>query len=821
MLLCKQVPNFDDPGKIIHCLVNNLSNIDWGKLDADQAATLLKYFSDRVENLGYKEISKLKSIPVFQTPSKELTSIDTCCKVVVKPDEIPVSGLDIIAKESNVMLLRDLIVPDLFRLLYISYLSTERIYLELIFPHQSCLSRDQFFEHIDYLCKHVFGPDDKVENNKILKRLFDLSFIKVGLPVFVRVKDTFYEDPKRQPKVFNLFCKKHEILPTVYQKPHIIEVFKNELGLQCDMTIELFERFASDIANTQCHYGTSAKEKAALLVKILFRKGEKFRHINDFTRLSTIPFIFPTPLDHLSTIYKQFNSQRAFCFANSVLFEKQNTCWTSANILPMWADPRSYNAHELLSKLRIRMEPSEDQLFAHCKHIGNALKDGLPCFKDERDKITEVMECVYEALSESSAHIRNFNDLKTIPIIYFPKRNITKLPVSVITECSMDEEIEPYLQKMPKEYGKFESLFLKLGASKEPSVLQYVDVIETIRRESSMNVTQEQKDAILKAMSNIFKFLKKLTSPTLWIHSLYMLSDTYMLTEAKKLVICNNRYLQKRLQKGMNMTYMANIEQPGIDSIVDSLQMLPDYCRPLLLTDTVKEEVDIGSVTYLNSDIANKFENFIHNQLFVTSVCRLARHGIRNKLSGEWNVDIEKDITELVLNIELKHVENICTHLFLNGQMIEKTSETKSVYTHVMGKRTIVYFDTGNTKWSSDVSNEIILRLKGCHACLEDKLLFTAQKIFMCNDPDLCEEILDKEGIEAYNGLNGPTTECKNTKAEIEKKPYQLYPEAKKWQRQAHCDLDNARECLSVLQSDAYNWICYKTHQVSTCQLVV
>jgi hypothetical protein len=104
---------------------------------------------------------------------------------------------------------------------------------------------------------------------------------------------------------------------------------------------------------------------------------------------------------------------------------------------------------------------------------------------------------------------------------------------------------------------------------------------------------------------------------------------------------------------------------------------------------------------------------------------------------------------------------------------------------------------------------------------LEDKLLFTAQKIFMCNDPDLCEEILDKEGIEAYNGLNGPTAECENAKAEIERQPYQLYPEAKNWQRQAHCDLDNARECLSVLRSDAYNWICYKTHQVSTNKLAV
>ncbi|XP_053379066.1 sacsin-like [Mercenaria mercenaria] len=825
-LLLEQIPKFEEPEKCIRCLVRNINKVKRAPLDVAKADLLLKYFSDRANLLQNKDcVEVLKKVPVFVTHSGDITPIDSFDRIVVVPKGLPRSGLRLITEVSNAVLLRDLDVEDLFKILDIDYISVDKVYTELIFPNQHHLTRDQFYDHVDYLCRYVL-VEQTTENENILFAMKELQFIETEANIRVRVKDTFYDRP-RVRNFFKMFCKEHEMLPKVYHKSHITDVFER-LGLQCDMNIKLFERFANEIATDRSLSSIHVQRKSELLVDKLFKMGAYFYQRNDFMGFSFIPFIMPDALkEGLSVIHKPFNSSQRFCFAGSVRDQKDitYTCWTTANILPVWADPVRNNADVFMQKLGICSHPDISLVVNHCEQIGRKLNENLSIMVGYRELITKVMENIYKAISESATRQDQASTLKDVPIIYFPQRDTLKVASSVVIGCSADEEVIPYLQKSPTQYGQFENLFVQLGAEREPDICMYVSVIQTIKRElEGQETSSTQREAVLKAMLNIFMQVRKQTSQIpLKLDSLYLLSDENVLTEARDLVIDNNRYMHNRLKRGIKLKCMTNLEEFSLnrlrmDEIIDCLRKIEKTSRPSLLTEIVKEEVDMSLVSQIESDLAEDVEHFIHNQLFVTSVCRLARHGIRNKLQQQWSVEKEKDVSSWILKIRLKHVKGIRTNLLLNNEVIENTCEAKKVHIQTEGNKTLVYFDiTGNSNWYTEVTNCLILKLKEVHGCLVDELLFTAQKVFMCKNPESCEEILDRDGIEAYKSASVTAVNNQNDEeAEgAEREPAHCYSEAERWQRQANRDLDYAHESLTVLTCGTYNWVCYQAHQAA------
>lgn len=838
-LVLEQIPSAQQPYKIMSCFVRNSEKIKNISISISEAEIILRYFSDNVRNTTEKQrrqhkhhLIALKTLPIFATQAGALVALEHFRHIVVVPKSIPHDGLEEISRNTDILLLRDLDIMDLYKHMDIAATSIESVYTEVVLPNQGLFTRAQFYVHIEFICKAVITRDI-AEKGQLLKQLNSLPFVDVGNGDCACVRQLFFDQPSthNSDKPYNFFstmCKKNEMLPTELQKEHIVGVLKT-LGLQCGMNLELFERFANEIeADGKCLITDGLRQRSHLLVEALlnYHCSLHGKHKDSLHKLSKINFVVPIKVDErLTSIHKQFSSTSMICLAKSVLPTKEciHTCWTTLGILPSLVESRGNNTTELLGMLGILKKPSDMDLFRHCKLVFSNLQIKPYQSTIPRELIIEVMRDIYNAL-DSANQKQLPKALKVMPLIYFPALNTIEKATQVVINCKSNEEIPPYLLKAPTaDFGQYQSLFERMGAMNEPTIDSYVDILKHIKHDSGQLHTKSAKEkAAVKSMLNVFLLLRNNKADTpVHISELYLLSETNTLENAHDLVVCDNRYLYERIQGVITLTYMNACicaEELRIDEVIECLKKLDSKCRPRLLSDIVSEVVNTSNIQEQDEDVASEIEGFLHDDVFINSFSRLARHAARNE-NAEWRD--ETDLVSAIKRIKMKHVTGIQTYLCLQDfsgnniqeseVVIERTEEKKMIYFSEEANKTTVYFDTSDsTEWYSDLAESLALHLNEClYGVLKDKLLFVAQRLLQCKDsPWSCENVLDRKRIDAFRNIV-------NTDASgIVREPLPNNTEGKRWQRQAMSDLADAQSSLSNGKETAYNWVCYRGHQV-------
>jgi sacsin len=332
------------------------------------------------------------------------------------------------------------------------------------------------------------------------------------------------------------------------------------------------------------------EEKANYLVNYLSQMAKKWP-VHFLQQLSLIKFIpaHQVPAD-LQNLYDQFNGGELICFKDSVPSSTQHLVWTLANILPPWATP---DDAELAVSLGIDTQPTLRNVLLHCSTLCNDLakqKSSETTNNKNSDELclslTNVMKDIYHFMMKNKNDIDIQNTLKDIPCIVVEDGRKLVFPRQVIIEM-IEDDLRPYLFKLPLELGEFHSFFCKIGATVKPTLKQFSYVLEAIYYASKERKLNPEENRLSDTAIRCFFACLRSTQQANFdgIEALYFLTKDGSLKNMN-FVLFNDR------PKFADRVKDYDCEEPETFNLdMKCLEALPEKLKPKFLSELVTENL--------------------------------------------------------------------------------------------------------------------------------------------------------------------------------------------------------------------------------------
>jgi len=315
---------------------------------AEECRVMLKYFSDVVELWQDSETSRrtLRSLPLHLAVHSSLVSLGVRSAALLA-DDIPAAGMEHWQRSSSLVLLRPcLSLAPLYAVLDAPCLSTTEVYIRHIFPNFQYLTADAALAHMTFIrdCKlpQLRGED----RASFVAALSELAFLPLDDGRFHRASEFF--DPDHP--VFRVMLQGDA---TAFPAPPFSDHAWLELlrlaGLQAELSPTTLLEFAQRIADRARATGGSPTipqllTQSRTLVTHLFRLKDLLG-LDLLEKVANIAFIPPTRANSLMTrVYPAFgpggyDEPPFITFSEGVPQEHELLVWTSAYLLPDWANP--------------------------------------------------------------------------------------------------------------------------------------------------------------------------------------------------------------------------------------------------------------------------------------------------------------------------------------------------------------------------------------------------------------------------------------------------------------------------------------------------
>ena len=693
------------------------------KLTRIECDNILDYFSRNVERLQERDKLPLMKLPFYQTTHGILTSI-WGKSICVLPHDIPREEVEELGSRLNVVFLEEWtrLLP-LYKFLEFKCVSTVDFYCKFILQNMAIFSSTARLTHLKHIRDVVLpglSQGDTNEKQRVLKQrllgcLSETAFIPFTDGSLKRA--SFYYEPGHE--VFRALLPKNMLPPEPFNKPDWLQ-FLRKIGLTCDVSKDLFLKFAIEIERegaTQKNDVTYTKSK--VLVKHLFCREnlveEGFLH-----SVCHIRFIATDPVGaELRAIHPQFGEGRNgqlpyIAFKGSVLPEHGKAAWTTASILPRWANPREYVylmkfkgwknerafCNAVISYLQILTEPTINQVVFHCQNVCFQLaeENDMETTLDQKVTRTSVMRSIYSFL-QKNAPSSNFakERLDLTPCILVQEGQRFVFAKQVVIELYESLEIKPFLYRMPNELSSFSKLFEYLGCSPSVTPSNYVIVLDMLHercKEESLHVNEV--NCALRAVKGLMETMQDSPDAAQVISSLYLpatcsysacLDDNngrlkVALMKATELIFENTPLYRDRI-KNFNAPFVVDLDRAKVScknnaNYEDLIMLLPSKVRPHMMSCVIEEKFLNSSDNAKGFDIgaASSLRKQLHSEQFYRGIVRLLRHVSRGRsLDQNMLITVKSGLER----IEFLGMKRIVTHLVHNGVPI-KESEREVPY---------------------------------------------------------------------------------------------------------------------------------------------
>ena len=693
------------------------------KLTRIECDNILDYFSRNVERLQERDKLPLMKLPFYQTTHGILTSI-WGKSICVLPHDIPREEVEELGSRLNVVFLEEWthLLP-LYKFLEFKCVSTDDFYCKFILQNMAIFSSTARLTHLKHIRDVVLpglSQGDTNEKQRVLKQrllgcLSETAFIPFTDGSLKRA--SFYYEPGHE--VFRALLPENMLPPEPFNTPDWLQ-FLRKIGLTCDVSKDLFLKFAIEIERegaTQKNDVTYTKSK--VLVKHLFCRQnlveEGFLH-----SVCHIRFIATDPVGaELRAIHSQFGEGRNgqlpyIAFKGSVLPEHGKAAWTTASILPRWANPREYVylmkfkgwknerafCNAVISYLQILTEPTINQVVFHCQNVCFQLaeENDMETTLDQKVTRTSVMRSIYSFL-QKNAPSSNFakERLDLTPCILVQEGQRFVFAKQVVIELYESLEIKPFLYRMPNELSRFSKLFEYLGCSPSVTPSNYVMVLDMLHeqcQDESLHVNEV--NCALRAVKGLMETMQDSPDAAQVISSLYLpatcsysacLDDNngrlkIALMKATELIFENTPLYRDRI-KNFNAPFVVDLDRAKVScknnaNYEDLIMLLPSKVRPHMMSCVIEEKFLNSSDNAKGFDIgaASSLRKQLHSEQFYRGIVRLLRHVSRGRsLDQNMLITVKSGLER----IEFLGMKRIVTHLVHNGVPI-KESEREVPY---------------------------------------------------------------------------------------------------------------------------------------------
>ena len=801
---CRLVASINSPKLILKALnakMTRNSHSLHGKLKASECGTILGYFNKNVKNLSEGDKRPLKRLPFYEAIHGGLLSIDDN-SVCVVPVDVPCKGMEVLKNVSDFVFLKWRYgLSDLQKFLEFESTSSVDMYCKFIlkfFHFFSSEARLVHLEHIrDRILNQVFANED--DKQRLLYCLETTNIIPSTDGTLV--KANCYYDPENE--VFKALLSDDLFPPEPFNSEEWLPFLKR-IGLIHKISQDLFKMFALKIANEAVTQPTENTElKSKVLVAHLFKRN----NVVDEGLLEAICDIKFVPSDpvkpNLRAIYRPYGERNDgkptyISFRGSVLAEHAKIVWTTASLLPQWANPKEYQylmhapdckntnhyCNAAMTKLGILAEPTVILVTSHCQIVSIHLeKENDRDLTD--DQITtrmSVMMKMYNFLKAKATSSSFAKDqLRHTPCILVEEgRRLVRVD-QVVIELNEEYEIQPYLFRLPAELVQFKGLFQYLGCASVVNVSHFAMALDMLKQKcQEKQLDPNEKMCALTAERGIFEALQDHSNHGQTLSSLDLpatrpfidkddgLSPPLVLRKSAELLFDDAPFYRERI-KGFYHLFLVDLSKAKVcckkgSNYKDLIMLLPQALRPQILSTAVIEKFtdsfDMGDRFDLGAAVLLK--RSLHSPQFCRGIIRLIRHASR-ECEEKVDESVVATIKNRLQSIEIHGMSKIVTQLLYKGIKIPGSEMEKPYFLEKVSKSSEdiwnVYINA--VDYAEKTSSAIALILakvisEACKGLLRDAAIFIPP--MLQSQPEEISSFLDMMKIhqdDSYDGEEG------------------------------------------------------------------
>ena len=801
---CRLVASIDSPKLILKALDAKMTRDTHslhGKLKASECRTILGYFSKNVKDLSEGDKRPLKTLPFYEAIHGGLLSIDDN-SVCVVPVDVPSKGMEVLESVSDVVFLKWWYgLSDLQKFLEFESTSSVDMYCKFIlkfFHFFSSEARLVHLEHIrDRILNQVFAKE--YDKQRLLYCLESTNIIPSGDGTLV--KANCYYNPENE--VFKALLSDDLFPPEPFNSEEWLPFLKR-IGLIHKISQDLFKMFALKIANEAVTQPTENTElKSKVLVAHLFKRSNVVEE-GLLEAICDIKFVPSDPVKpNLRAIYRPYGERHDgkptyISFRGSVVAKHAKIVWTTAPLLPQWANPREYQylmhalnwsnmdhyCYAAMEKLGILAEPTVTLVTSHCQIVSTHLEkeNDRDLTADQMTTRMSVMMKIYrflKAKATSSAFAKD--QLRHTPCILVEEGRRLVRVHQIVIELNKEYEIQPYLYRVPAELVQFAGLFQYLGCASVVNISHFAMVLDMLKQKrKEKQLDPNEKMCALTAERGIFEALKDHSNDGQNLPSLYLpatrpfidkddgLSPPVVLQKSAELLFDDAPFYHERI-KGFYQLFLVDLSKAKVhckkgSNYKDLIMLLPQALRPQILSTVVIEKFtdsfDKGDRFDLGAAVSLK--RSLHSPQFCRGIIRLIRHASR-----EYEEKVDESVVATVKNrlqsIEIHGMSRIVTQLLYKGIKIPGSEMEKPYFVEKVSKSSEeiwnVYVNAVDD--AQKTSSAIALNLakvisEACKGLLRDAAMFIPP--MLQSQPEQISSFLDMMKIhqdDSYDGEEG------------------------------------------------------------------
>ncbi|XP_052093808.1 sacsin-like [Mytilus californianus] len=663
------------PRKLSECLVFHKATISSHSLSVHECDELLSFFDNRINLLQWNQMRGLKLFTTIDNTIVDLNERSRVLVIKAGNSSIILDGLNDWAEATKTNLMKHNANHEkMYEALNVQICICEKdehelleFYIAYILPEFQYLPQQFHFLHLEFVRDKLLSS----KNSRLKEQLANLRFIPMKHERDLKKASDFY-NPRNI--VFKTLCNETQLPPFPFNQT-VWGEFMISAGMVQDVSKEQFIKFAKQIQSQGPNQLSLRQSK--VLTKHLFAQSDLKNDLDFLEQMREITFIMPYIVqDKYIKIFPQISTKNLVAFSTSISEENFKLAWTTNSILPSYAVPKD---EHLFEKLDIKTSPTENNFVRHLEQVCQSLQKGTIT---DVDFVETFMSNIYEylvTLKEKSSFIERITG---IPLVYVIKHNAFLEAKNIVLKEPETSQIKPYLLVGSEEYGKFNDLFRKLGATDEVTLDHYFRVLSGVKAIVKENVlVYEELEVTDKAVRGIFTLLQfKLEPDNIIVNEpvLHLLSEHNRLEPSCMLIYGDSYSLQKRLKDQQTIQLMKTMDKFTEDRFdVDKcFELLPLGNRPQYLSKIVKE-VLTSFCNRLSCEIGSVLESFIGSEMFIHSMLRLAKTKLkREKLQDK----LVEDISSRFKSLRFGALESVTTILAYKGCQIERSMEYKPLF---------------------------------------------------------------------------------------------------------------------------------------------
>ena len=741
-----------------------------GKLDLASSKTILQYFNNNLDSLTDVFLGKdiLRKLPFYLGIRGDLVNLENH-RVCLVPSEIPRVEMNNLQSKVNVVFLE--VIGDLsslYKFLDFESISSVDVYCKFICPHFKVFSTTARQMHLEFIKNYILEniAVDVSDKRRMIDCLMSTEVVTIEDGTLKRAECFFHPGNN----AFKAMLSGDKFPPEPFNSKQWLP-FMKKIGMVHEVSSDLFKRFAHDVAREAVMQRTDETDrKSKVLVSHLFSRAT-FLGESLLQAVRGIRFVVSDPVrDELRELHAQYGENERglppyISFKDSVVSDYDEAVWTTAYILPQWANPNSSGGPSITSnwttssssswvllQLNVRSEPTLELVIFHCLKICHLLanRNGIKVSEEQSTIRRSIMKTIYTFLQEKVSTNSDVKELlKNAPCILVEQGTRFVHAKQVVLKTPERDEIPLFLYWLPPEFGAYHKLFQHLGCSTSVQASHYTMVLEKFYEESQTNkLNPNEIQSCLRAVRGFFERLQPDSMEGVGISNLYLPAlypfskSSYgalpvTLHKSTDLIFDDAPQYQSRLEN-FNELFVVDLKRTELQcnssmNYKDYVMLLSTDFRPQMLSIVVEEKF-VDSLDSMNNDgfsVGNTLTGSLQRQLsseqFIHGILRLIRHANpENETLNESGIAF---VEARLRNIEFLEMNKIETQLMFKGAIIpgskaevprfvDKVSEVGKVawkvYVHTETEETLSEISQALTQVIADA----------CEGWLRDMVMF-------------------------------------------------------------------------------------------------